>query len=89
MKKACEKVYADPSVVDYLLDIVEATRKHNNIALGVSPRGSLAYLRAAKCYTALTGGDFVTPETVKFLVPVVLGQPQWIYWKIAFVLPIL
>ena len=38
MKKACEKVYADPSVVDYLLDIVEATRKHNNIALGVRTR---------------------------------------------------
>ena len=74
MKKACEKVYVDSTVVDYLLDIVEATRKHNNIALGVSPRGALAYLKAAKCYTALNGGDFVTPETVKFLAPFVLGH---------------
>lgn len=74
MKKACEGVYVDPSVMDYLLDIVEATRKHNNIALGVSPRGALAYLRAAKCYTAIMGGDFVTPETVKYLAPFVLGH---------------
>lgn len=74
MKKACEKVHVDSTVVDYLLDIVEATRKHNNIALGVSPRGALAYLKAAKCYTALNGGDFVTPETVKFLAPFVLGH---------------
>ncbi len=74
MKKACEGVYVDPSVMDYLLDIVEATRKHNNIALGVSPRGALAYLRAAKCFTAIRGGDFVTPETVKYLAPFVLGH---------------
>ncbi len=74
MKKACEGVYVDQSVMDYLLDIVEATRKHNNIALGVSPRGALAYLRAAKCYTAIRGGDFVTPETMKYLAPFVLGH---------------
>ena len=74
MKKACEEVYVDSTVIDYLLDIVEATRKHNNIALGVSPRGALAYLKAAKCYTALNGGDYVTPETVKFLAPFVLGH---------------
>ena len=74
MKKACEEVYVDSTVIDYLLDIVDATRKHNNIALGVSPRGALAYLKAAKCYTALNGGDYVTPETVKFLAPFVLGH---------------
>lgn len=74
MKAACEKVYVDDSVLDYLLDIVEATRKHNNIALGVSPRGALAFLRAAKCYAALNGESFVTPEVIKFLAPFVLGH---------------
>lgn len=74
MKAACEKVYVDDSVLDYLLDIVEATRKHNNIALGVSPRGALAFLRAAKCYAALHGESFVTPEVIKFLAPFVLGH---------------
>lgn len=74
MQKACEGIYVDEVVMDYLLDIVEATRKHNNIALGVSPRGALAFLKASKCYTALRGGDFVTPETIKYLAPYVLGH---------------
>lgn len=74
MQKACEGIYVDEVVMDYLLDIVEATRKHNNIALGVSPRGALAFLKASKCYTALLGGDFVTPETIKYLAPYVLGH---------------
>lgn len=74
MKAACEKVYVDDSVLDYLLDIVEATRKHNNIALGVSPRGALGFLRAAKCCAALHGESFVTPEVIKFLAPFVLGH---------------
>lgn len=74
MQKACEGIYVDEVVMDYLLDLVEATRKHSNIALGVSPRGALAFLKASKCYTALHGGDFVTPETVKYLAPYVLGH---------------
>lgn len=74
MQKACEGIYVDEVVMDYLLDIVEATRRHNNIALGVSPRGALAFLKASKCYTALRGGDFVTPETMKYLAPYVLGH---------------
>ena len=67
MQKQCEEVYAAPVIEDYILDLVEATRKHNNIALGVSPR-------AAKCYSALKGEHFVTPETVKYLAPFVLSH---------------
>ena len=74
MQKACEEVYVHESICDYILDIVEATRKHKNIALGVSPRGALAFLKVAKCYTALKGEHFVTPETVKMLAPYVLGH---------------
>lgn len=74
MRAVCEDIYVDESVQDYLLDIVEATRGHNNIALGVSPRGSLSFLRAAKCYAALKGETFVTPEIIKFLAPYVLGH---------------
>ena len=74
MQKQCEEVYAAPVIEDYILDLVEATRKHNNIALGVSPRGALVFLRAAKCYSALKGGHFVTPETVKYLAPFVLSH---------------
>ena len=74
MRKRCEEVYAAPVIEDYILDLVEATRKHNNIALGVSPRGALVFLRAAKCYSALKGEHFVTPETVKYLAPFVLSH---------------
>ena len=74
MQKQCEEVYAAPVIEDYILDLVEATRKHNNIALGVSPRGALGFLRAAKCYSALKGEHFVTPETVKYLAPFVLSH---------------
>ena len=74
MQKRCEEVYAAPVIEDYILDLVEATRKHNNIALGVSPRGALVFLRAAKCYSALKGEHFVTPETVKYLAPFVLSH---------------
>lgn len=74
MRRACESVFVHESVTDYMLDIVEKTRKHKGIALGVSPRGSLACLKACKCYSAIRGESYVTPETVKFLVPYVLGH---------------
>lgn len=74
MRRACESVFVHESVTDYMLDIVEKTRKHKGIALGVSPRGSLACLKACKCYSAVRGESYVTPETVKLLVPYVLGH---------------
>lgn len=74
MKMACEQVFVHDSIKDYILDIVEGTRKHANISLGVSTRGAIAFLKVAKCYTAYKGGTFVTPETVKWLAPYVLGH---------------
>lgn len=74
MKKACEQVFVHDSIKDYILDIIEGTRKHSNISLGVSTRGAIAFMKVAKCYTALQGLTFVTPETVKMLAPYVLGH---------------
>lgn len=74
MKKACESVFVHEAVIDYMLDMVEKTRHHKGIALGVSPRGSLAFLKAVKCYSAISGETFVTPETVKTLAPYVLAH---------------
>ncbi len=74
IQEACKTVFIHETVVDYLLDIVEKTREHSNIALGVSPRGALAFLKVVKCYTAIKGEAFVTPETVKKLAPYVLGH---------------
>lgn len=74
IQEACKTVFIHETVVDYLLDIVEKTREHSNIALGVSPRGALAFLKVVKCYTAIKGESFVTPEIVKKLAPYVLGH---------------
>jgi len=66
-----EYVYVSDSVLTYILSIVEATRKHESILLGVSPRGSLALMKACQVYAAIHGKAFVTPDDVKtLLIPV-------------------
>ncbi|MBK9169862.1 MAG: MoxR family ATPase [Bryobacterales bacterium] len=66
-----EQVTVDPSIVDYMLSIVERTRQHDALALGVSPRGSQALYRAAQALALASGRDYVIPDDVKQLaVPV-------------------
>ena len=67
-------IYVDESVRRYIAHIVEATRKHSDIALGVNPRGTLAYLRCCQAYAAIEARDFVTPDDVKKLCVPVLGH---------------
>ena len=57
----------DASIVDYILDLVDATRNHDELHLGVSPRGALALTQAAQASALLNGRDFVTPDDVKSL----------------------
>jgi MoxR-like ATPase len=61
-------VKMDPSIVDYILDIAEATRLNEQLHLGLSPRGSLALTSASQASALLGGRDFVTPDDVKHLV---------------------
>ncbi|HSR47727.1 MAG TPA: MoxR family ATPase, partial [Anaerolineales bacterium] len=49
----------------YILDLVTATRKHHEVYLGASPRGSLALFRAAQAYAGVLGRDYVLPDDVK------------------------
>jgi MoxR-like ATPase len=67
LQEAAERVRADDSVVDYLLAIVTATRRSRLLALGVSPRGSLALLRAARAHALADGRDYLVPDDVKRL----------------------
>ena len=60
-------VRLDPSLVDYILDLVEATRHSDELHLGVSPRGALALTQACQASALLHGRDFVTPDDVKGL----------------------
>jgi MoxR-like ATPase len=58
-------VRLDTSVVDYILDLVQATREHAELRLGVSPRGGLALTQAAQATAMISGRDYVTPDDVK------------------------
>jgi MoxR-like ATPase len=65
MQAAVELVHVEPSVGRYMVDIVAATRASTSLAVGASPRGSLALLKLSRCRAALAGRDFVTPDDVK------------------------
>ena len=60
-------VHVDEAVMEYLLNLVDATRKNDNLAAGISPRGSIALYKAAQSYAAVRGRNYVTPEDVKLL----------------------
>lgn len=73
-KEEANRVFVHKCVREYIVDITEATRKGSNVALGVSPRGSLALLRCAKAYAYLRGMGFVTPDDVKTIAVPVLAH---------------
>jgi len=67
LQEAAERVRAEESVLDYLVALVTATRRSPLLALGVSPRGSLALLRAARARALADGRDYLLPDDVKQL----------------------
>ncbi|MDN6859954.1 AAA family ATPase [Pseudomonas sp. CAN2814] len=68
------QVRASDALVDYVLRLVEATRTQPAFALGLSPRGSLALLAAARAWALLAGRDYVIPEDVQVVLPSVAGH---------------
>jgi MoxR-like ATPase len=66
------EVHVDESLERYILAIVRATRSHADVALGASPRGSLALYKTSQALAALRGRDYVVPDDVKTLVPYTL-----------------
>lgn len=71
---AVRTVHIDPSIIDYLLEIVSATRSHPDISLGASPRGSLALTRTAQSLAVLRGRDHVLPDDVKAVASAALAH---------------
>lgn len=57
--------YVSDDILSYIITIVEKTRKHPSLALGVSPRGSQALLKASQVYAAMQGRSYVTPDDIK------------------------
>jgi MoxR-like ATPase len=65
MQRALEQVHVSAAIKGYIVDIVAATRASRQLAVGASPRGSLALLKLSRAKAALVGRDFVVPEDVK------------------------
>ena len=66
MQRAIEDVYVSDAILEYITDIVTATREaKREIEIGASPRGSLALLKLSRAYAALEGRDYVIPDDVK------------------------
>src|SRR5512147_2921720 len=74
LQKRVWDVTVDATLQDYIVALAEATRNHPDLLLGVSPRGSLAMLKAAQALAAIRGRDYVTPDDIKVLVPLTLSH---------------
>ena len=83
LREVVESVHVDADLENYIASLVHATRSDRRVAVGASPRGSLAFLKMARANAALTGRDFITPDDIKRYATSILGhrvilQPE--YW---------
>ena len=83
LREAVETVHVDADLEEYIAKLVSATRTDRRVAVGASPRGSLAFLKTARANAALEGRDYITPDDVKRYAMSILGhriilQPE--YW---------
>lgn len=74
LRALADRVWVEPDVERYMVEIVAATRRHPKLALGSSPRGSLALNSGAKVLALFRGRSYVVPDDVKYLAPFVLGH---------------
>jgi MoxR-like ATPase len=74
LQQQCQQVKVEASLQNYILGLVRATRSDEEVVLGVSPRGTLALMKATQAYAYLSGRDFAIPDDVKLLAPYVLSH---------------
>ncbi len=83
MRAATEEVYVDPDVRRYMVDLAAKSRFHRQVAVGISPRGSLALLKLTRAWAAIQGRSYVVPDDVKqFIQPalahrIILDPSLW------------
>ncbi len=83
VRAAIERVHVEPVLIAYVVDIINASRKHRELSLGASPRGSLAVIKVARARAVLQARDFVTPDDVRAIAlpalshRVVLSDEAW------------
>jgi MoxR-like ATPase len=74
LQEAVREIYVDPTVADYIVRVVSATRSHPDVYLGASPRGSIALYRSGQALAGLLGRDYVLPDDVKALAEPALAH---------------
>lgn len=74
IQKAAIDVYVAPSLYEYVAQLSNASRQHPQVKLGVSPRGALMLVQAAKGRALLQGRDYVIPDDIQFLAPYCLAH---------------
>ncbi|MDU6522692.1 AAA family ATPase [Enterococcus devriesei] len=74
LKQKVTEVYVDDAVARYALQLVEASRNHPAIDLGISPRGSIAFIQGAKAYALTEKRSFVTPGDLQKILPAVFAH---------------
>jgi MoxR-like ATPase len=74
LQQQCQQVKVEASLQNYILALVRSTRSDEEVVLGVSPRGTLALMKATQAYAYLSGRDFAIPDDVKLLAPYVLSH---------------
>ena len=73
-QKMIDQIYVHDDIYHYIMQIITATRSHPQIEQGVSPRGSLAIMKTAKAYAFLNDRDYVIPQDVQYVAPMVLAH---------------
>ena len=73
-RAATERIHVSEALSAYVLDLAAATREHPHLALGLSTRGALALLKAARIVAGMRGSEFVTPDDVKQVAPWILAH---------------
>ncbi|MGH2507181.1 MAG: AAA family ATPase [Ktedonobacteraceae bacterium] len=74
IQQQVRSIHVDPSIREYIVSLASATRSHNNIYLGASPRGSLALFRGSQALAAIRGRGYVIPDDVKLLTKPTLAH---------------
>jgi MoxR-like ATPase len=74
VRSAADMLHVAPELPGYVLGLAKASREHPHLSLGLSTRGALALLRAARIAAALRGADFVSPDDVKDMFPLVVAH---------------
>jgi MoxR-like ATPase len=73
-RASVDEVHVAPELLAYVLDLAMASRQHAHLALGMSTRGALAVVRAARIAAALRGSSFAAPDDVKEVLPLVISH---------------